>query len=668
MKTERHSSGSFLGWLICFPFRFVFGAPLMGENPTNSTFASDGTGWAAGHRGTFFQAEPYKWQLMAGWKVALWRDVPIAIVIGGWWGWVQAPVLTCAVAGLVLGLLFELAVRWHELSDHVEKVDALHESLAGALGWDSTVKARHWLHIPVNYKDEDAVIRCDLPVKLYVGDDESSPFQTSNSVRQQINSFVFQRLGLNGAEMTSTYHLAGANPHVEYAHMPKVPKRVTLSDIEEAIEKAGGSELVLGLGRGKSVITIDLDDDAPHIMQSVGSGGGKSVQIALMAAQVLAHDGRVLILDPKGTSHRWAIKHPNVLYCRSMLEIHEGLMGLGAEMARRQDAAREDEHAIDACPRVLVVVEERNALMEQLQPWWDEYREDWKLNYIAETGEKPAKDLPKKCPSISVLRTVSYMGREPRLHLLSAAQQATANTMGGGASRESYAARLMGRNTTVQTWNFLAPNLTPRATDRKGRFFLAMHGLTVVEFQGAVLSPKELKKLALKCFTDEAAQTAAELRPAALFYREPGITVGEVIAPSTPVPAVVPGVVVSEMSPVPVASTSGSDQGEQVETVPVESPVSRQNVMVSKRDSAENVIPFDRPVSLSDAVNQGIVTIGLQALKKAAQRPGFPPVVEKRGKTHCYKPSALRDWEQRRPIARPKPAPAAAPKAEEGSA
>ncbi|MFD4328525.1 hypothetical protein ACFWQC_28100, partial [Nocardioides sp. NPDC058538] len=420
--------------------------------------------------------------------------------------------------------------------------------------------------------------------------------------------------------------------------------------------------LVLGLGRAKSVITIDLDDDAPHIMQSVGSGGGKSVQIALMAAQVLAHDGRVLILDPKGTSHRWAIKHPNVLYCRSMLEIHEGLMGLGAEMARRQDAAREDEHAIDGCPRVLVVVEERNALMEQLQPWWDEYREDWKINYIAETGEKPAKDLPKKCPSISVLRTVSYMGREPRLHLLSAAQQATANTMGGGASRESYAARLMGRNTTPQTWNFLAPNLTPRATDRKGRFFLAMHGLTVVEFQGAVLSPKELKKLALKCFADEAAQTGAELRPAELFYREPGITVGEVIAPSTPVPAVVPGVVVSEVSSVPVASTSVSDQGKQVETVPAVSPVSRQNTMASK---GENVIPFERPVSLSDAVNQGIVTIGLSAIQKAAQRPGFPPVAEKRGRTHFYKPSALRDWEQRRPIARPKQA---APASQEGSA
>lgn len=662
MKTERHSDGAFLGWLLAFPFRFVFGAPLMGENPTNSTFANDGTGWATGHRGTFFQSEPYKWQLMAGWKVALWRDIPLVLGIGGWWAWSQAPVLTCAGAGLVLGLLFEIAARWHEATDHREKVDALHESLAGPLGWDSTVKARHWLHVPLNYKSEKSVIRCDLPVKLYVADEEASVFQSSNSVRQQINSFVFQRLGLKASEMTSTYHLSGANPHVEYRHLPKVPTRVTYAEIEEAIDNAGGSELILGLGRAESVIMIDLDDDAPHIMQSVGSGGGKSVQIALMAAQVLAHAGRVLILDPKGTSHRWAIKHPNVRYCRSMLEIHEGLMGLGDEMSRRQLAAREDENAIDDCPRVLVVVEERNALMEQLAPWWEEYREDWKLNYMAEFGEKPAKDLPKKCPSISVLRTVSYMGREPRLHLLSAAQQATANTMGGGASRESYAARLMGRNTTPQTWAFLAPNLTARATDRKGRFFLAMHGLTVVEFQGAVLSNRELKKLAAKCFEDEAAKTAAELRPAELFYREPGVTLGEVIAPSKAAPEVVPGVVVSEVSSVPVASTSASDQGKQVETVPAVSPVSRQNTMVSK---GENVIPFERPISLSDAVNQGIVTIGLAALQKAAQRPGFPPVAEKRGRTHFFKPSALREWEQRRPIARPKPAPA---KSEEGTA
>lgn len=658
-KRQKGSLSAFLGWLLFgLPFRWVFGLPLVGRRLTDATFTHDGKGWLseADRRSMaafFTGGEPTRWDLMAGYKRAAWRVFGPAAVLGVAWCWINYETPTAIAATLTAGvavgaLVASWVVRWQRREHMARYVRPLAVALAPALGW-STEKLS-WLSVPRNFKSEGAVIRVDLPADFVDGDDQEEGGRGSSS-RSLIDKAVYKKLGLPAGEMTSRYELVGAFPQVEYRWRPQVPASVDLEDVREAIESATGAKFVLGLGRGRKAVVVDIDDDSPHIAQSVGSGGGKSVQIGLIAAQLLARGGRVVILDPKRGSHRWAIGHPNVSYCRSLEEMHDALMLVGREMDRRQRATDEDEHAIDDAPRVLVIVEERNTLMERIPDWWAEHREIVK----AETG----MDAPKTCPSLRVLREIAFMGREPRLHLLSAAQQATAQTMGGGAARENYVARIMGRGTTPQTWAFLAPGRDPHLTERKGRFFLAM-GSSVQEFQGANLSRRELHALAWSCFADKAAELEAKERPAALFFREPDAVAAEVVEAVTSPSA-------GLSSPVPDTSIMPSDLGQHPGTVPAASPaefavstVQQEAISPVKHQNAEAVSGsgltlIESPVTLREAVARHIVTVSpdpdkaLEILKSARKREEkFPASVGQRSGAHVFDPAELRRWERNR--------------------
>ncbi|MFD4522293.1 hypothetical protein ACFWO6_30645, partial [Paenibacillus glucanolyticus] len=474
MKTNTSSKrerGSFLGWLLTLPFRYVFGYPLVGARKTDATFMHDGTDWLSAKelitwRVFFFGTKPMAWELMAGWKRGGIQVAVPASAIGIWWSWTTHPVITGIVAVLIAGgglggLAAYWIVRWQRREHMARYVRPLALVLGPQLGF-STEKVHRWLTVPHNFKREGAVIRVALPHDFVdnVGSAEGDDEDDAGVSRTEIDTAVYTKLALPASEMVSRYQLVGAEPAVEYRWRPQVPAKVSLEDLLAAIEAVAGSEFVLGMGRGRKVVQVDLDGESPHVALSVGTGGGKSVLIGLLAVQVLARGGRVVILDPKRGSHRWANGHPNVIYARAMEEMHDALMLVGAEMDHRQRATDDDEHAIDDYPRILIIVEERNALMERMAPWWEEHRARVKL----ETGE----ELPKRCPSLSVLREVAYMGREPRLHVLSAAQRADADTMGGANARENYVGRIMGKGTTPQTWKFLAPNATPRETNRTG--------------------------------------------------------------------------------------------------------------------------------------------------------------------------------------------------------
>jgi hypothetical protein len=59
-----------------------------------------------------------------------------------------------------------------------ERVGPLHQALAGPLGIPEQTRPRHYLYIPNNFSDDDAVIRIDLPVGLVTGSVGSPPLLT----------------------------------------------------------------------------------------------------------------------------------------------------------------------------------------------------------------------------------------------------------------------------------------------------------------------------------------------------------------------------------------------------------------------------------------------------------------------------------------------------------
>lgn len=660
-------------WLLALPFRWFLGMPMVGGPVTDATFTSDGYGWAPGHKpGWLGPSRPLRWDLMAGWKRSAWRNVPITVFVAGVWCWMHAPIPTAAVIGAVGGLAGTLTLRWWRARHHVRTyVEPLHKALAPQLGFGPEVKARHWIELPQNFRDEDAEIKLCLPLDFYAGTDELG--RGGRSHRGAIDGYVYEKLGLSSSEIRASYAMAGEAPSVTYTHMPRVPAKVSKDDVWPLILKAKESAPVIGLARGRKPVSIDLDSESPHVAVSIGTGGGKSMLTRSAIIHVLRHGGIVVVLDVKRTSHRWLKGHPRVLYVRDPADIAETIMRLRLDLDRRQIVTDEDEDAWPG-PRVLVVVEERNTMVGSLKSWWAKVR----------TNEDP-----KTCPALTALNELAFMGREPMMHLWSIAQSATAATMGGPEGRENYSCRILGRY-TANNWAMLVGRAfaMPKATRHRGRVQVVMD--EVVECQTTLWETHEAKEAAWSCFP-EGLKTPLEAPSLEEFFGEiitgdadlAGVVRGEVVAASDEVfetADVVEGIVVEPLaieagpapvSPVPGVPTMPSHLGKQGGTVPEASPLNAESVTTAKRESAvaahaetaENVVPFERPVTLTEALQNGVFTgfspdpkKAREALKQARRRAlkngEWVRPVGKRGHADLYRPSDLARWERNRPQAK----------------
>ena len=99
--------------------------------------------------------------------------------------------------------------------------------------------------------------------------------------------------------------------------------------------------------------------DSPHVGLNMGSGGGKTNTSSFGALQFLHRGDIVAIIDAKLISYPWARGLPNVSYAGTIAEIHDLLVGLGAELQRRNEvslAGLQPSGAIDADvgPRIIL--------------------------------------------------------------------------------------------------------------------------------------------------------------------------------------------------------------------------------------------------------------------------------------------------------------------------
>lgn len=683
--TRRSPAVRLLGWLLIgLPLRYLFGLPLVGSRATDATFTSRGTGWLSANdqrsiAAYFNGGKPMPWQLAAGYELAFWRLVIPGAAYGLWWAWTHYPMATLAgvviVLGVTLGLLGAAGwLKWARRHHMKEFVRPLARALAPQLQQDEKTPNR-WLHVPMNFRDEDAVIKIDLPTTFMAGPDpdEEEGFSLGASKRQVIDTLVCERLKLNRSELTARYVMSGEFPYVEYRHRQRVPDMVNLADVRAALEKAPEASPVLGMGRGRNPISVNIDTDTPHILLSVASGGGKSGQARAVMAQHLAKGGLVVLMDHKRDSHLWLRGHPRVIYVRDFEDIHNIGMLLGEELDRRQRASENGE---EVGARLLIVIEERNALMELLPEWWNEQRAAYKAEHREEIRRGDVPDLPAMCPSLRILRSISYMGRSAKVHLFSIAQFADARTMGGPASRENYGARILGRYSS-NVWKMLVgTRRAPKASKHIGRFQVVLGGETQV-MQGLWLEDDEAREVAWSCFPEGLETTEKPLSWGEFFLpreEDPKVVSGEVIdvvdeatsareevgemtSETTPEtgseePVKAPSeasesVPVSQASHVP--ATPG-DQGKQGGTVPGTDAHSRKSASASTR---EKLTLIESPVSLREAVDQGIVSCSLEVLRinRKGRDPEFPQPKGMRGKAMVFDPAELRRWERNRPKA-----------------
>lgn len=295
--------------------------------------------------------------------------------------------------------------------------------------------------------------------------------------RNLISAIVTSKIPVG--DLVEHWDQVGARVKATWVVRRRPPAQVGLAEMQDVLPTLKEWEFYIGAGSGGDPVIASLDDDSPHILESAGSGAGKTVLAQTVAVQVLARGGLVTILDRKG-SHRWAIGLPGVDYCTQPEQMHDALVKK-AKLAdqRNADAFLEDDDW-DPGPRHLVICEEMNATIGQLGAYWDSVRQ---------------KGDPKRSPAVSALAELLFMGRSAKVNVLAIAQMLTARAIGGPEARENLGVRFLARY-TKNNWKMLVPEAAmPRASRVRGRWQMVVGGVST-EVQVAFLTRAQARLVA----------------------------------------------------------------------------------------------------------------------------------------------------------------------------
>lgn len=303
-----------------------------------------------------------------------------------------------------------------------------------------------------------------------------TPYLTADQ-RKLVSSIISAKVPVS--DLVERWDQVGSQVTATWTVRRRPPTHVGYAELQEEFPKLKDWEFFLGGGPGGGPVIVSLRDDSPHIACSAGSGAGKSVLAQLIAVQVLARGGHVVILDRKG-SHRWARKLPGVEYCTKAHQMHDALIRVAVLADERNTRAFDMPDEWDPGPRVFVIAEELNATFSQLREFWDEIRE---------------KGDPKVSPAVRAFREILFMGRSAKCHVFAVAQMLSANTAGGPEARENFGIRALARYTR-NNWQMLCPEAAmPRASRTLGRWQIVIAG-TATECQVAYLNAAQARAFA----------------------------------------------------------------------------------------------------------------------------------------------------------------------------
>jgi hypothetical protein len=438
---------------------------------------------AARTNATFFRAatkqrnsvdqRPWAWHWLPGWKRLL---IKLSAGLGPWptlWWWFSYPelhALAIVLGSVVTAFLSQLKfMRWIGRRNHVNNVvRPLHEALGRIIGDVAPLHWQDWIHVPRDYDCEStAGVRIHLPAALSWPPGAKTLFVDA----------VSQKLGI--AELDVQWHLAGEHPCVIFKPIAQAPTKVGYADVRDAIATTTDTRPIVGVTKHDRVVALDLEDDSPHILISAGSGGGKSVLAKVLIAQFLSRGARVIIMDRKRISHRWAKDLPGIEYYRDTEEIHDKLISLAQIGDIRNKQTDDGDRTYQ---RIVLVFEEMNATMNKLTGYWTSIRES---------------SDPRRSPALEALGDLVNMGRQVSMHVVAIGQRVETRTLGGGDIRESFGIRCLSRY-TVQTWKMLCADVwpMPKKSPVRGRWQIVV-AAEATETQVACLSDTEAQGLAL---------------------------------------------------------------------------------------------------------------------------------------------------------------------------
>ncbi len=499
--------------------------------------------------------------------------------------------LFAAVVVVILSFVGWGLWRWwsdRELRRHYRRyLLPLHLALAPIFKVDPDLfHPTSWLTVPLDRLDGPGGITVLMPT-------DRLPTELQ---QEEILRIVRTKLDLRGD--AHTWRLDGENRFLHLYPKPASTVPAVVPWDEEwrsLLSRNTADRWYVGRTIGGKPYWLDPNQDNCHVLLSCQTGWGKTNAIGQIIADHLHRGREVVVCDIKMGSMNWVADLPGVTYARTIAEIHEAFIRIGAENERRRqrlaDAPWDKPPVYD---RLLVVVEETNAMIAELQAYWVDRRREL-IDEAKERGERLS--LPTKSPALRFYRQVGLMGREIKINMIVVSQRAEANEVGGSAIRGQLGTKVLGWPDPAD-WNMHAKSHAFRqTTGEPGHSYIVRHN-KVDEVQWAVAEHAVLRDWA------GSGRTAHQ-------------TIG------------LPGSQVS-MSSSHLEDLVGDVLGD-----------------------GEPPDPDDSPITLRQAVEENVVEgLSLSSVQRYSRPVGgdkrFPNYVGTDGQSYLYERESLRTWDQER--------------------
>lgn len=575
-------------WLLAHGFlvvawRWLTGDPLNGEPRTNAGLMRRGEGRALTRTG-----HAHSWWYRPRWQRALHRTGATAVAGAFCYGLLTAFWVTVQTAFALLCAAFAASVwwAWRLLTQRRRQrtwLHPLHLAAHELAGHPRAIAAKSWITPELDASGAVVSARLALP----------PGWPADAKDEQRLVSVASAKLGIEAPE--ASWRRAGPAPLLVLTQSLPPPGHVKMADLIGELASCRDDELLIGVGKKDSLVKASLHTDSPHIAISMGTGAGKSNLGGWLLFQMLLRGGIGMVLDAKRRlSYPWILKDgdrnvvqlPNVAYAWTTPQMHQAMSWLSGELDRRGDVAfagmdTSGQVHANVGARMFILAEELNLAVPRLKAHWQQIRQD---------GD------PAKSPAFTGLGEVAFAGRQVRKHLILIGQMLTAEATGSRDSsvKENCGVKLLARY-GPKGWKIMADDIPmPPPPTALGRIQVVAGG-QAREAQTPQFDPVEGRRLVL----------AGDITP---------LPHGMPCGPVLPVPALA------------VPAGGGPEQRLSHGTGAV-------------------LGQGPRRVTLAEAVDAGDVGCKLAALRKASQRPGFPPRRGWRGQAAEYDARELAEWD-----------------------
>lgn len=420
--------------------------------------------------------------------------------------------------------------------------------------------------------------------------------------RKTVAAVVAARLG---GSWDADWRMHQAPFSVLFTRSPEPPGMVKWADVLHHIAANKEGEIFVGLNSRGNPYRGDFVREEPMWGLSIGTGGGKSVFLQMVACQLVAQGAEILAIDPKFISLDPLVGIPGITVMNDPRNV--GAMWDAIKDFRREMESRYDAWVLDRSltfKRKVLIIEEGNMFSAISKEHWREVKK---------------KGDPVSPPVWGDIAAILRMGRQANMNVVAVFQRMDDAATGNQGLRDSFGFRVLGRY-TWQAWRMLVgTNPIPRSQKRRGRY-IVVDGGEHVWIQAPYITEEQVREW---CLARRAEQGYAP-----------------------PMPAYAP-----DVATVTLDVTSRGHDGRELERV-ASLGVTRDSVtphltLVKGEDQGPAAeVPAPR-YSLAAAAREGIVPLTADALRQAKRRPGFPDA----GEDGMWTAEELQEWHANRPSA-----------------